>query len=442
MRAQKETSIEGDADEEDASGKGLARRTCILREKQEMMFLQQPPESTMITDSLTPDGNFDSLQEIDDVILEGFFNGRSDRPTSPGVVHVPGFADSREGLPIARRVPRNRNEFIIDGHPVSPSSAMKKDWIFDRKIICFLALYSTIFTLLLGLIMYPTLRKTQLYQVLVPISGEKALNDKSTIQHSIFMYMAENMDRLNHFTELKKKREEIIEHYAYSVGFFSVLGAYECNVPEISQDLCDAFLFNEDRQVSVMVLRNLQLTQWGGGTLASEVGELIELTDLVFARDHIISTIPTEIGKLKHLRNLDLRSNHISGTIPTEIGLLENLEWIYLDENKLTGTIPTEIGNLKNLIFANFSHNSLSGTLPSEVSNLVDLGGIALQHNTISGSLQPFCNLNFTNDPFLIEKNLDPIQLNYVFNYSGLLGLYSDCQDGVPIVDCDCCICD
>lgn len=199
---------------------------------------------------------------------------------------------------------------------------------------------------------------------------------------------------------------------------------------------------NEDEEVSVMVLRNLRHTKWGGGIVATEVGLLTGLTDLVFARDRLIATIPTEIGRLKDLRNLDLRNNFIFGTIPTEIGLMENLEWIFLDDNMLTGTIPTEIGNLKNLIFANFSHNSLSGILPPQVANLVDLGGIALQHTNVSGSLQPFCKLNFSNDDFVLRKQLTLIELNYKYTYSGRLGLYSDCQDGVPIVECDCCLCD
>ena len=54
--------------------------------------------------------------------------------------------------------------------------------------------------------------------------------------------------------------------------------------------------------------------------------------------------MPTELGLLLELTDLDLRGLYLNGTIPTELGLLSKLEYVYLSENELTGTIPTELG--------------------------------------------------------------------------------------------------
>ena len=55
----------------------------------------------------------------------------------------------------------------------------------------------------------------------------------------------------------------------------------------------------------------------------------------------------------------------LGGTIATEIGLLSNLVDIILDETSFSGSFPSEIGNLQNLATLDFYYGFLSGTLPS-----------------------------------------------------------------------------
>merc|ERR1712137_990138 len=79
-----------------------------------------------------------------------------------------------------------------------------------------------------------------------------------------------------------------------------------------------------------------------------------------------------------------LESNKLSGTIPAEIGNLINLEELILESNKLSGTIPAEIGNLINLSILILSSNELSGSIPEGIDNL-NLGGLDLHDNKLSG---------------------------------------------------------
>ena len=62
----------------------------------------------------------------------------------------------------------------------------------------------------------------------------------------------------------------------------------------------------------------------------------------------------------------------ISGEIPPEIGNLINLEELLLYFNELSGEIPTEIGNLTNLTVLGLSYNELTGEIPEEICNQGD----------------------------------------------------------------------
>ena len=82
--------------------------------------------------------------------------------------------------------------------------------------------------------------------------------------------------------------------------------------------------------------------------------------------------IPTDIGNLVELRNLILGLTQLSGEIPNSIGDLVNLTELKIYRSDITGSIPPEIGNLVNLTDLYLKENQLSGIIPDGICNLVE----------------------------------------------------------------------
>ncbi|KAI5591016.1 hypothetical protein BDE02_04G050300 [Populus trichocarpa] len=99
------------------------------------------------------------------------------------------------------------------------------------------------------------------------------------------------------------------------------------------------------------------------GTLAPELGKLVNLTSLVLYRNHFTGAIPKEIGELRKLELLDLRNNNFSGAIPEEIGRLLSLKHLLLRDNKFEGSIPLEIRRLNLLSEFRFDGNLASAAV-------------------------------------------------------------------------------
>jgi uncharacterized repeat protein (TIGR01451 family) len=130
-------------------------------------------------------------------------------------------------------------------------------------------------------------------------------------------------------------------------------------------------------------LSNNQLT----GSIPTELGNLVNLTDLNLSANQLTGTIPTEFGNLVTLTQLDLSDNQLTGSIPSVLGNLVNLIGLNLSINQLTGTIPAELDNLATLTQLDLSMNQLTGTIPTELGNLVNLTGINLSANQLTGAI-------------------------------------------------------
>jgi hypothetical protein len=105
------------------------------------------------------------------------------------------------------------------------------------------------------------------------------------------------------------------------------------------------------------------------GTLPTELGLLVAMTDLKIARTDFQPTPDGSCG--------DANANPlgcIRGTIPTELGQLVNLSTLWLFEHSLTGTMPTEFGNMASLSEILVYANSVSGDVPAPFVALSSLG--------------------------------------------------------------------
>ncbi|CAE7311021.1 unnamed protein product, partial [Symbiodinium microadriaticum] len=151
----------------------------------------------------------------------------------------------------------------------------------------------------------------------------------------------------------------------------------------------------------VLELNENQLT----GSIPGELGNLSSLVHLNLERNQLSGSIPAALGNLTNLDYLDLEENQLTGNIPTELGNLINLTELDLMENQLSGTIPVELGNMSSLGILELNENQLTGSIPSELGNLLALEYMSLERNQLTGSI-PSTLGNLVNLTFLdLEEN-------------------------------------
>ena len=138
------------------------------------------------------------------------------------------------------------------------------------------------------------------------------------------------------------------------------------------------------------VIRLNLLHLWSrGGTVPSEIGDLVALQSLNLAASNLSGSIPPELGSIAGLQELHLEGNELSGNIPSELGNLSNLRGLYLFDNRLSGNIPPELGNLKKLKELYLHENRLTGGIPLELGNLGNLRQFAVSMNDLTGPIPP-----------------------------------------------------
>ena len=123
------------------------------------------------------------------------------------------------------------------------------------------------------------------------------------------------------------------------------------------------------------------------GTIPSEIGNLINLSQFEMSKGTVKGTIPSTIGLMTALKILSLRYNSLTGSIPTEIGGLTSLVTFDASDNKLSGSIPSTIGGLTTLVYLKLPLNSLAGTIPSSMSKLTRLAQFDFSDNKLTGTI-------------------------------------------------------
>ena len=140
------------------------------------------------------------------------------------------------------------------------------------------------------------------------------------------------------------------------------------------------------------------------GPIPPELGNIINLTELLLNANNLTGNIPPELGYLINLKRINFFSNNLDGSIPLELGNLTNLSRLNLSSNNLTGSIPPELGNITGLWELWLDSNNLSGPIPPVLGNLVNLNSLDLQSNNLNGPIPPELG-NLVNTPFLLLAN-------------------------------------
>lgn len=129
--------------------------------------------------------------------------------------------------------------------------------------------------------------------------------------------------------------------------------------------------------VELINLQNNNLS----GTIPTEIGDFLELSELRINNNSLTGTIPGEIGGLTNLVRLDLNDNSLTGNLPADMGLLSSAEIIQLQNNSFTGIVPASFQNLLNIRRLILSNNDLTN-LP-DLSACVSLEVLRVQNNSM-----------------------------------------------------------
>eukprot|EP01018_Ginkgo_biloba_P028308 Gb_19709 [translate_table: standard] len=122
------------------------------------------------------------------------------------------------------------------------------------------------------------------------------------------------------------------------------------------------------------------------GSIPSEIDKLKYLALFSAGNNLLSGTIPDSFAYLSQLKKLFLHGNNYSGNIPTSLGVCRNLEVLDLSHNRFSGSIPPNIAGLPNLQFyLNLSRNSLEGPLPPEIGKMEMVQAIDISGNRLSG---------------------------------------------------------
>ncbi|XP_068342432.1 probable LRR receptor-like serine/threonine-protein kinase At3g47570 [Pyrus communis] len=137
---------------------------------------------------------------------------------------------------------------------------------------------------------------------------------------------------------------------------------------------------------------NLLLLSLHNNNLTSNIPKkLMELSTLSISLDlsnnFLTGSLPSEVGDLVHLTQLDVSNNKLSGDIPSTLGGCASLERLYLDDNKFKGTIPQSLKDLKGLEELDISSNNLSGQILKFIGKLGALKYLDLSYNDFDGEL-------------------------------------------------------
>lgn len=132
---------------------------------------------------------------------------------------------------------------------------------------------------------------------------------------------------------------------------------------------------------SIKHLNFLEISKTTLSELPSNVGELSNLTRMIFCNNNL-SSLPTELINLKKLKFLDVSHNTIT-EFPPVLSELNDLQSLNLSANKLS-TLP-DIGEMLKLVTLNISFNKFA-TLPTCFcsSKLIHFTDLIANNNEIS----------------------------------------------------------
>jgi Leucine-rich repeat (LRR) protein len=137
------------------------------------------------------------------------------------------------------------------------------------------------------------------------------------------------------------------------------------------------------------------------GTIPVDLADLTRLQELSLMGQNdecvgLTGRIPSEIFKSSFLRTVELQRNAFSSPLPTEVGEAINLQNLVLASSGLTGNLPTELASIDRLKVLDIGSNHFDGgPIPSELGNLSRLEFLNVANSGLNEALpETFCDGN------------------------------------------------
>eukprot|EP00542_Grammatophora_oceanica_P013591 CAMPEP_0194045344 /NCGR_PEP_ID=MMETSP0009_2-20130614/16703_1 /TAXON_ID=210454 /ORGANISM="Grammatophora oceanica, Strain CCMP 410" /LENGTH=892 /DNA_ID=CAMNT_0038690183 /DNA_START=186 /DNA_END=2864 /DNA_ORIENTATION=+ len=227
-------------------------------------------------------------------------------------------------------------------------------------------------------------------ELVLPYSGQEALEDKSSPQYQAAIWAA-NEDEL----ELPIESDQLLQRYFLACFYFATSGDENwelCNRPDPT---CGG-----DPSVKAWLTGTYSECEWLGIQCDDATNTKVET--IFFRRSAgagLSGTLPLELSFMTDLAFLSVGNNDIQGTIPTFLGDMTQLTRLWIQGNSLTGTIPGDVfAKLSNLIYFNCGRNQLVGTIPVELGQISTLLNCEVDRNQLTGKIPPF--------PYTIELDV------------------------------------
>ena len=176
------------------------------------------------------------------------------------------------------------------------------------------------------------------------------------------------------------------------------------------------------------------------GTIPDWLGNMTTLNDLHLCGNHFTGTIPSELFN-NQIRFLNLALNNLEGSVPSNIGNAVEMTNLVLYKNNLIGDIPENISNLIKLVEFDISNNTFEGNLPIEMCQFPDLETFKIEYNNYGAEN---CDLiNCLSQKDLIAHSHSPQKTGFDFHsdcgqdivqgvirqdYEAMVALYDNCN--------------
>ena len=169
------------------------------------------------------------------------------------------------------------------------------------------------------------------------------------------------------------------------------------------------------------------------GSIANNVGNMLNIIELVFHENILSGTLPLNITNCVHLTTLLLQRNNLRGqpSLPFQgrTDSFYQLQSVDLSSNSFSGTVPQTFFELRSLLFFSSSENCFHGEIPETVCEASSLEQLYLEglrsgescKNRLFGSFSE-AYLADAIDGSIPACIWDMPNLNYLFLSGNLLG--------------------